>query len=342
LCEAVCPINKAEYSKRGSAKMRAYAAYAKDDNIRYHSSSGGIFTLLAECILAQKGVVYGAAFDRDYSVHHIGIDRVEDLEQLRGSKYVQSNIENIYVDVKSNLKQNRKVLFSGTACQIAGLLSFLEKEEKTNLYTIDILCHGVPSPKVWKKYLEEKQTDFAKPIEKVLFRSKTHGWKTYSINLRYGDNKEYECNFSKDPYMRLFLKDICLRPSCHDCRFKELPRVSDLTIGDCWGIEDIMPDMDDDKGTSVVIVNSEKGQEIWGDIAYHVIKKTADIDCLLPPTAASRVSVVAHLNRKRFFRKLKQGASIGKLLELLNMNLSLRIRLKVHRIVTRFKEKYIK
>ena len=310
LCERVCPIlNK---KTAGSGEVKAYAAYATEDDLRGKSSSGGLFALLAEEILSRGGCVAGAAFDEAFSVRHILVDNVQDLEKLRGSKYVQSRMEDTYLCVKEQLQKGRPVLFTGVGCQVAGLKSYLGKEHE-NLYTVDILCHGVPSPKVWEQYLREQEQSHGQKPSSISFRDKRSGWRRSSISMKFADSAEY-CRWAgEDRYMQVFLRDICLRPSCHSCRFKAVPRLSDLTIGDAWGIEKCMPELDDDRGTSVVLVNSEKGQKLFDRISSRLVSRQGRLDTLLPPDADSRRSVKAHPNRSRFFAGLEQGQSLEQL-----------------------------
>ncbi len=278
ICNKVCPINNSIFQV---SHREAYAAYSIDDELRNKSSSGGIFSLCAENVLNNQGVVFGAAFDEKFTVHHISIKSVNDLNLLQGSKYLQSRIENTYKEAEDILKKGIAVLYSGTACQIAGLKRYLKKDYD-NLFTIDVLCHGVPSPKVWKKYIEEQEKSYKSNIKSIFFRSKKFGWKTYAVELKFNNSTAYENIFSKDAFMKIFLKNICLRPSCYDCKFKTLNRPSDLTIGDCWGIDNYMPEMDDDKGTSVLLIHSDKGKELFDRIKSKIIFKEGEIDKFKP------------------------------------------------------------
>lgn len=313
LCEKICPIIRNEYTK--DVKVKAYISYTNDYETRMKSSSGGLFSMFAEKILNDGGVVFGVAFDDEFLVHHISIENIEDLKLLQGSKYLQSNIGNSYKKAKNFLNKGRKVLFSGTACQIAALKAFLGKEYN-NLFTIDVLCHGVPSPKVWQRYVREKESIYKSSLNKVNFRNKSTGWKRYSFEMEFSNFKKYSDIFNINDYMKLFLSDICLRPSCHDCKFKSLNRPSDITLGDCWGIENYMPDMDDDKGTSVVLVHSESGKEMLESLKDKISLREAEVDKALPPTADSRKSVKPHPNRKKFFNKFNKGVSISNLVRL--------------------------
>lgn len=313
LCEKVCPII---HSKNLTDKVEnSYVAYAKDKDLRMQSSSGAIFSLCANYILKKGGIVTGAAFDEDFLVHHICIDNKKDLEQLRGSKYLQSRMENTYCEVKNFLDGGKSVLFTGTECQIAGLKSYLRKDYD-NLFTIDVLCHGVPSPKVWGRYLKEQEKKYGADIQSVFFRNKKYGWKNYSVEYRFSNSQVNLVNYTQDDFMKIFLENICLRPSCHDCKFKALSRTSDLTIGDCWGVENYMPDMDDDRGTSIILLHSQKGELIWDMIKSSLKYLKADKDCILPANADSRKSVIQHPKRREFFVKLNKGIPMEKLVKL--------------------------
>ena len=333
LCEKVCPMLK---SQNMQGQVHAWAAYCKEDKIRLASSSGGIFSLLAEEILEEGGVVFGAAFDGQMMVHHVAVESVRDLERLRGSKYLQSRIENSYADVKAYLAADRKVLFSGTACQIAGLLHFLGRPYE-KLWTVDVLCHGVPTPTLWKNYLSEQNRAFKMPVRQISFRDKSQGWKKYQVAWKVEGGKIYRQPASRNSYMRLFLSNICLRPSCYDCHFKGFPSVSDLTLGDCWGVEQHSPEMDDDKGTSVVIVNTEKGNTLREKIAGRCVWKEEKLDVLLPPTADSRKSVQPHPNRRRFFLLMVEDKPVSALLQLIRPSFKKRVQNKCKQIL-----KYIK
>ena len=300
--------------------INVFIGYNKNEEIREQSSSGGIFSLAAEWIINQNGVVFGAAFDENFEVCHIAAETKEQLSKLRGSKYVQSRMGNTYPLVKRYLENNCKVLFTGTACQIAGLKKYLSKDYE-NLYTLDVLCHGVPSPKIWKMYLDDKREQYNASIEKIEFRSKESGWKNFSVNIEFSDNRRYCVRFYEDVFMKLFLGNIDLRPSCYDCRFKGFPRISDMTIGDSWGIENYMPDMDDDRGASVIILNSLKGKQMLDEVRESLNVREANLDRALPITADSRKSVEMHPNRKRFFDGLGKGESIDTLCGYLRSNL---------------------
>ncbi len=326
LCEKVCPVaGKTAYS----GYMGCYTGYAKEDEIRDCSSSGGIFSLLATAILGFGGVLYGAAADEEQTVRHIRVDSVSGLCLLRGSKYLQSKTENTFSEAKRDLEAGRYVLYSGTACQIAGLKQFLMKDYD-KLYTVDVLCHGVPSPAVWKKYLEwQMRKHGAGSVRQMSFRNKKYGWKRYALQLLFDNGREYLEEHGEDIFLQMFLADICLRPSCHACRFKDLSRMSDLTIGDAWGVDSIDSEMDDDRGTSVILVHSFKGEKILKEVAAGARMHRADVEHLLPPWVDSRKSVAVHPGRKCFFMALHLfGTGIFTLWKLLNIGRRMKKKVK--------------
>ena len=304
MCEKVCPIIH-KWKPDDSRITIAMAAMNKNEEIRLNSSSGGIFTLIAEAIIDQDGVVFGAAFADDFkSVHHICVDNKADLEKLRGSKYVQSKIGDTYKQAKSYLDSGRKVLFTGTPCQIGGLYSYLKKDY-ANLYTQDIICHGVPSPMVWEKYVENREKKSASTTQRMFFRHKKYGWKTFSVYFEFSNKTVYIKDFRGDSYMRAFLTNSCLRPSCHVCGFKSIKRQADITLGDFWGIQNVLPDMDDDKGTSLVLLHSSKGKELINAISSMLCTENADSELLAKFNPSSITSSKSNKKREQFLKVIK-------------------------------------
>lgn len=252
LCEKVCPVLNQD-DERIPAKV--YAAKHKDDEIRMKSSSGGIFTLLAEHVIDDGGVVFGARFNEKWEVIHDYTESKEGLAPFRGSKYVQSYIGNSYKIAESFLKSGRKVMFTGTPCQIAGLKKFLRKEYD-NLLAVDFVCHGVPSPLVWRNYL--KNVAQGQRVTDVAFRNKAHSWKKYNFSIKGEAGTLIDQPFYENLYMRGFLEDIYLRPSCYECACKSGKSRADITLGDFWGIENHLPEFDDDKGVTIVLAHTNK------------------------------------------------------------------------------------
>lgn len=265
LCEKVCPVIN-QYNTR--TPLNVYAAKNSDDEIRLSSSSGGIFTLLAEQTIKDGGVVFGACWDKEWNVKHDYIDNISDLYRFRSSKYLQSVIGDSYLKAEQFLKTGRKVMFTGTPCQVAGLKHFLRKEYD-NLLAVEMICHSVPSPVVWQQYLTTRLHTLKwekSDIRNISFRDKKTGWKTYSFVIENKDGNSFTELSSKNAFMRGFLADLYTRPSCHACPAKQLRSGSDITLGDFWGIESLMPEIDDDKGVSAIIVNSDKGKQVLHNI----------------------------------------------------------------------------
>lgn len=352
LCEKVCPvINQAEERK----PLAVYAAKHKDEQIRMASSSGGAFTAIAERVIDEGGVVFGAKFNQDWNVVHSYTETKEGLGTFRGSKYVQSRIGESYKEAEGFLKAGRKVLFSGTPCQIAGLKRFLRKEYD-NLLTVDFICHGVPSPGVWREYLKEetarqcgeKNSVLQRPIhernaliEGISFRDKRLGWKKFSFALALSTTNGSGAKntvllsepLNKNIFLRGFLADLYLRPSCHACPSKSFKSRSDITIGDFWGVQNVMPEIDDDKGVSVVMVNSEKAGTLVEKISIE--KFFVKYDDVLPYNRAIELSTKYTIKRDSFF--LNQNVSFDKLVHRLSkVSVFQRVRIFMIRIISRW------
>lgn len=301
VCKNTCPIFS---PKENILKIqpKAYAVKILNDEIRAKSSSGGVFSLLAESIIKDGGVVFGAAFDNEFNVYHTYVDNINNLDILRGSKYVQSDIGDTFIKVKDFLEEGRKVLFTGTPCQIAGLNSFLRKEYK-NLYMQDFICHGVPSNTFWKRYLEYRRSiDKDTPIE-ISFREKNPEWSKFSVMFKYKDKTILE-QHRENIYMLAFLKNISLRDSCYACNFKTLNKVADITLADFWGIKNICPKMDDKKGTSLVILNSEKGEALFNQLSEAMEAEEVNLYDAIQDNTPIIESVYKNENRDKFIREL--------------------------------------
>ena len=260
LCKRVCLIGRKKELETPDFSVEVYAAYAKDDFIRRQSSSGGVFSILALEILRQGGIVYGAAFDENFNVTHIGVRTEEDLAKLRGSKYVQSFIsDTLYREIKQELENGVSVLFSGTPCQVAGLKLFLQKSY-SNLLLVDLICHGVPSPKVFSEYLKDLEKKYGK-ITSYKFRDKHRSWKWPNVEF-YTSDDCHRIYYGLDSFINLFNKST-VRNSCYQCEFANSERISDLTIGDFWKYKSSETMPDDDRGMSCVLCNSAKGTKFF-------------------------------------------------------------------------------
>lgn len=281
ICDNVCPI----INRNNPVKpIIAYAAKNLDEDIRLKSSSGGIFTLLAEKVISEGGVVFGVKFDENWEVVHSYTDTINGLIDFRGSKYVQSKIGDSFKLVKQFLTTGRTVLFSGTPCQVSGLKNFLHKKY-INLLTVEVVCHGVPSPKVWKDYLNYRysalvnknqrpaflQKKFGR-LQDIAFRDKSNGWKNFGIKFCYSNStsdeiKESEVISHKDDiFMKGFLSNLYLRPSCYQCSMRQASSGADISIADYWGIQIVRQEFDDDKGVSAVIINTDNGLRYFENI----------------------------------------------------------------------------
>lgn len=274
ICEKVCPVLRAVPEPDG--EPQAYAAYNKNETERLESSSGGIFTLLAKAVLKRGGVVFGAAMAEDCrTVYHLAVESENELYRLRGSKYLQSTIGTAYQEAERCLKAGRDVLFSGTPCEIEGLRSYLRREYE-NLLCVDVICHGVPSPKLWEKYVRYREDRAGSAARRTFFRHKKYGWKTYAVLFEFSNNTAYEQILSKDLFLQMFLQDLCLRPSCYACAFKKKNRLSDITLADFWGCGDVCPELDDDKGLSLVLVHSARGKRMMSALNGEMVCQSVE------------------------------------------------------------------
>lgn len=300
-CEKVCPILNPRNTNK-TLKL-SYAFINNDELIRYNSSSGGVFTALSEIIIRRGGKIFGVKYDDDLDVVHSFIEKEEDLELFRGSKYTQSKINQSFIKCKEFLDRGIEVVFSGTPCQIAGLKAFLNKEYD-NLYTIDFICHGVPSPLLWRRYLSYREKVAGSKAVRIVSRRKNCGWKQFSLLLAFANNSVYCQDLKQDYYLQLFLRDVCLRKSCYACKFKTLERQSDITMADFWGIQNEYPELDDDKGVSFVVVNSEKGEALFDSID-NCVKKSVPLEAGLKYNPSMVKSVAMPKGRETFFKDLE-------------------------------------
>lgn len=307
-CEQVCSVLHDEMRDRVLTK--AYAAFSVDDSLRKNSSSGGIFSELAELVLQVDGIVYGACYNKDCLVEHIGIDKIEFLWKLRGAKYSQSNLHDTFRFIKKQLESGKQVLFSGTPCQVAGLKSYL-KRDYDNLICIDFVCHGVPSPMVWKEYVKyrSKIDNNGSLPKSINLRNKDTGWSkyAYSVEFKYSDNNRYVCKNNDDKYMYLFVNDYILRESCSDCHFKGYNRLSDITLGDFWGIWSVDPDMDDNKGTSLVLTHTMKGERLFGAIKEKIKSKPVSFEAATKMNPSLLYSSAHKQNREKVLFEIRNN-----------------------------------
>lgn len=281
ICRKVCPFN--ENFQKQSLEL-VYAVKNANEDIREVSSSGGIFTAISDWILDNKGIVYGAMYDKNFDVVHGRATTKEERNQFRGSKYVQSRLDDIFVQVKEDLSNNKYVLFTGTPCQSAGLKSYIgNKTDSHRLILCDLVCHGVPSAKIFKEYLAFMEKKAGKKIKHINFRDKKSGWHSSELKIIFHDNDSISENLKEGIYYKLYFNRLIVRPSCNKCFFADFNRVSDITIADFWGIEKSLPQFDDDKGISLVLINSKKGEDLFEKIKSNIVYMESNkSDCLQP------------------------------------------------------------
>lgn len=298
LCEKVCPVLISPPKKTKSLSF--YLAINKDEKIRRDSSSGGIFHLLAENIIGKEGYVYAAKYDQDFNVVHSKINTIKDIDIFRNSKYVQSHIGFVYKNIEAELKLGKTILFVGTPCQVAGLKSFLKKEYP-QLITVDFICHGVPSVKVFHSYLDFLNIKDISSF-KINMRDKSEGWNGFGVKYSVGNKYTFE-NRYKNPYMKGFLADLYLRPSCYNCNFKDFSSGSDITLADAWCVGDYYPEWNDEKGTSTVILKTEKGKILFDSLKDIKLLRIKD-EIIKKHNRAAYESAKPHKNRSKFFQML--------------------------------------
>lgn len=344
LCESVCPVLNPGVEHK---PLHVYAAINKNDEIRARSASGGVFTIIAEKVIDEGGVVFGVKFDRDWNVIFGYTETKEGLEEFRRSKYVQAWVGESYREVKRFLKEGKKVLFTGLPCQIAGLNLFLKKEY-TNLITVDLICEGVPSPKLWRKYLDEEFVVYKKKyrtrthitssssrqnifIKDISFRNKSLGWSNFSFSLTIaGNSSENSQNIvfpsyinRNSAYMQLMFRYGNLRPICYVCPFKCCKSGSDLTIADYWGISQLHPEMDDDKGTSMVFVNTMRGKKYFDLSKTHYLETSYEESW---PFNNVVTSSKKHPKRDYFYSQIDKRQSVIKLMNDISFPFSYKVK----------------
>ena len=284
---------------------KVYACYNKDKDVRLSSSSGAVFSSLAEYVLNKSGIGYGVAMSEDcYSAEFIGVTDSEGLTKLRGSKYLQAKVGNTFKSVKKELQAGKLVLFTGTGCQVNGLKTFLGKDYD-NLICMDVICHGAPSPALWREYARDQEKKMGGKLKEINFRCKDDSWVDFGMKevlstIPEDSVKKFYISKDKDPYMQMFLRDYCLRPSCYECMVKK-EKMSDLTVADFWGIKDVAPEMNNGLGTSLVLIRTKKGQEIFNYISCEMKLKEVTYEAGVKGNPAEYKSCVRPSQRDTFF-----------------------------------------
>lgn len=299
VCVRVCPIMN-PYPET-VAKQVGYVIQSKDKKVLEESTSGGAFTAIAEYVIHKHGVVYGAALNDNFEVFHMYVEDEAELGRFRNSKYVQSTIDpEIYRTIKRFLKEGRLVLFSGTPCQIEGLLHAVG-DSYANLITVDILCHSVPSPLVYRKYLDYLKNTLNSDIATIRFRDKYYGYKYPTLSITTNTLKRYHRGSESDPWLRAFLSGICSRPSCYCCKFKKRYRKCDFTLWDCHDPETFSSEFDIDGGTTNVLIHTQKGCEIIKEIAASTFNVEVRPDTLIKSGAGSLSHCIEKPDKREMF-----------------------------------------
>lgn len=305
-CSSVCPY----YNRTTNNIQKIYATINKNQKVRSRSSSGGTFYEICKATLEHNGVVFGCAWDENMVAKHIRVECTDDVSRLQGSKYVQSNLNDSFKQAKEDLLAGRKVVFSGTPCQIAALKNYLGKDYP-NLLLVDVLCHGTPSPKVLAEYIKTTEKRFGSKIVNMNLRDKKKSWHRLHTNIEFENGKNYFVFCGYDTYMSMFLNNMSQRPSCFECKFTTATRQGDITLGDFWGIGKHLYDMDDDKGTSMVSINTEKGAKLWEQIRHNFI--VADTDFAVAESGNKVLTEPPKKNSKRdsFYKEFAENGYVS-------------------------------
>ncbi len=308
-CTAVCPVSQEKPEDRPTDSAKVYACINRDEKVLKESSSGGVFSLLAENMIEKGGVVFGAAFDENWNVRHMAAQTKEECLRFRGSKYVQSEVGDSFSQAKRFLDQGRPVLFSGAPCQIAGLNRFLGKKY-SNLITCDFICTGIPNPKAFRAYRDDFAQRFQEPLTGISFRDKKYGWDAFSMVFR-GKSKEYRKIRFFDPYIQAHFTHVFLRPACYHCQFKKCNSESDIKLADYWCVNRVHPELPWRDGVSLVLVEGEKGQALFDEIASkmrvveskleNVYQTNASFSTIVkePPARKDFLNVICHTDSAR-------------------------------------------
>ena len=315
LCEKRCPVGK----PHPEHDIRVLGAQNKDVEIRRQSSSGGVFTALARGMIERGGVVFGAAFDDALRVEHVGAIDETELSGMRGSKYVQSDAAEAIGNAAALLAKGIPVLFSGTPCQVDGLLAKVREKDREHLLTVDFVCHGVPSPDVFAAYIREIEQKHGQRVKAYAFRDKRLGWKNFSAVATLEDGTQIAGTQTDEPFLYGFLQNLYIRPACAQCTaLRGNRRVSDITIADLWGAQEICPEKDDDTGLSLVLVNSEKGRNALEAAGMQLTTFESDTEKMLRYNPSIESPCVMHRKRSAFFSLYrKQGFVSDKVMKLL-------------------------
>lgn len=304
LCVKTCPsLNKVSVNEKWT-EPKVYAAWSLDEEVRFNSTSGGIFSELAKKILTEGGLVVAARYNEKNLVEHCMIDTEVEINKIRQSKYIQSDLGFIYKTIKLRLLDGKLVSFCGSPCQVAGLLNFLDKPFD-NLITFDFVCRGTNSPRAYLKYIEMLENKYDSKVKKVWFKNKTYGWNRFSTRIDFENGKTYIKDRYTDLFMRGYIEEnLYMRPCCFDCKYKSFPRVSDLTLADFWGVGAIDQVLDPDKGTSLIMINSEKGDKIFNSIRKNIFYRESTLEAAFPGNGCIAKSAIKNPKSDTFLEML--------------------------------------
>lgn len=306
LCENSCPIL---HRQKRTHKEQVYAACSKDEKLLPKSSSGGMFGVLVRYVFQNKGIVFGCCFNEELEAIHCSAGSETECEKFHGSKYIQSNTANTFIECRQYLENGKFVLYTGTPCQIAGLKQFLRKEYET-LITVEIICHGVPSPGLWKQYINELEKCKGRKIVNAAFRYQDQGWKKYRFRTEFADGTAEIISGGESPYLRGFFNNLTLRPSCYNCKSRLKYSQSDLMIGDFWGIEKYHEGFDEKLGVSALIVLSEKGEKVFQKIKEQITYTESDLKEVIPANGCVQLSVFPNRNRTKIYDIYSESGNI--------------------------------
>lgn len=304
-CLKVCPcINELQKYGCSLDEASVFAAWSNSENRRIESTSGGVFSELALSVYAKGGVVAGAVYDEDFMIHHITSEEECELSRLRQSKYAQSDMKLVYREVKQFLRKGRLVLFCGTPCQAAGLRGFLGSVPD-GLLLCDFICRGINSPKAYSAYIKMLEGQYGSKIANLHFKNKDRGWNQFQTKVTFENGSVYQQDRYHDSFMRAYLKyNLTLRPSCYSCGFKGNYRNVDVTLGDFWGVGKYDPELDDNKGTSVVLLHTDKGRSALAALGDKMVQRQMKVDHIYSCNPCLSASVSWGKMRNRFFANL--------------------------------------
>lgn len=299
--------------------IQAFACYNKNLKIRLASSSGGIYTLLAESVIESGGQVYAACYNEKFEVEYKKISNTQDIKKTRGAKYISSRLGDTFQRVYNDLKEEKIVMFVGLPCQCAGLQLFLKMKKNANitktLLLIDMICHGISGEKTWNMFIKEEEREKNSKLLAVNMRDKSSGWLGYQWRLDFLNGIVDLKHHDRNLYMKGYKNNLFLRPSCYKCNFKGISRLTDLTLGDFWGADRIVPELFDNKGVSVVLLHSSKGQEFFDRIKEQMFWKTIDIEQVIQSNRSIIESPIRSTDRTLFFKRLEEKQNFHKVVK---------------------------